>query len=67
MQGHDVKIVQKNCITAQIYIDGKEIQGVTDIRYDIGIERLPEITMSFRAFTLNFDREGTKEVLKEEN
>lgn len=63
MQGHDVKIIQDNYKIAQIYIDGKKIQGVTDIRYDIGVERLPEITMSFRPSTLNFD----KEVLKEEN
>jgi hypothetical protein len=55
LNGHNVKIVQDKSARAKIYIDGKELEAVQSISYDIGCDRLPSVSVEFTPATLNVD------------
>ncbi|MDD4564771.1 MAG: hypothetical protein PHE79_04770 [Eubacteriales bacterium] len=57
LKGHDVKIEQCNECKVRILIDGKELEGVQEVSYEIGVDRLPLVRVEFRPATLNIDKE----------
>lgn len=57
MGGHNVRIEQENERVANVYIDGKKLEGVQYVNYRIGVNDIPVITIEFIPGTLNFDKE----------
>ncbi len=53
---HDVKIIQNKPNETRIFIDGKEIQGVTDISYRNYVGGMPSVSIEFIPKTLNCDK-----------
>lgn len=54
MKHHDFEIEQFDKHCARVKIDGKEMQGVKYVNYEIGVGDAPEITIRFMTGTLNF-------------